>query len=329
MILSNAAQLISSILLLRSKQIIVLKTSLLGSVISNLLFMLGLCFFIGGIDRFEQSFNTMLAQTISTMLFLAVLGLIVPTVSHRMVTGITEHDIVIQSRGTAIVSMLSYGLYLFFQLRTHTKMFTEPSKKAERRHTMEKMDRVVPERFRANGLTTVQEGRQSIDHGSDPDNEDDVDNPDLPLWLALSLMIAATTVLAFVADFATSSIQEMIDQSAHLSQTFVGFVILPILSNDPNAIIVAAKDKMDICLAITLEKCMQTALLVVPLLVLIDWCMSDEQMTLEFDGFSVSALFASIILVSFMIQGGRSNWLSGALLIKVYVIIALASYFVQ
>ena len=145
---SNATQLISSILLLRSRQITVLKTSLLGSIISNLLLMLGLCMFFGGIDRMEQRYNPWMAETISVMLLLAILSLIMPTAS-RLMASVSQHDVVVLSRGTSIIIMLSYGLYLIFQLKTHIGMFTEPSAKTPKKNVGHKFkSAVVPNRFR-------------------------------------------------------------------------------------------------------------------------------------------------------------------------------------
>ena len=94
----------------------------------------------------------------------------------------------------------------------------------------------------------------------------------------------------------------MVQQAKDLTQTFVGFVILPLLSNDPTSIANAVKDKMDFCIALTLERCMQTALLLVPLVVIVAWGMGVEEMTLEFDGFSVAATFVSIIIVTYVVQ---------------------------
>ena len=322
---SNAAQLISSILLLRSRQITVLKTSLLGSIISNLLLMLGLCMFFGGINRITQYFNQTVAQTISMMLLLAILSLVVPTASHLMAS-VSQHNIVVQSRGTSVVVIFSYGLYLFFQLKTHTIIFNEPSAKAR---TIPSKP-IIPERFRRSKLdnpvsTSTEEKPPSI--ASEEMNKKD--EPQLHIYVATTVLILFTVFIAFNAEFATSSIQSMVHQADNLTQTFVGFVILPILTNDPLSIINAMKDRMDFSIAMTLERCMQTALLVVPLVVIIAWGMGVEEMTLEFDGFSISATFISILIVTYVVQDGSSNWLVGALLVKVYIIVALATYFVH
>ena len=226
---SNAPQLISSILLLRSRQITVLKTSLLGSIISNLLLMLGLCMFFGGINRVEQHYNLTVAQTISMMLLLATLSLVIPTASHLM-ANVTQHDIVVQSRGTSVVIIFSYGLYLFFQLKTHISIFTEPSAKTPKRDLGKFKQAVVPERFRTKSKVVSPFSRPpSVAEEEEP--EDEFDEPQLSMLVAISILTLFTVLIGFNAEYATSSIQSMVRQADSLTQTFVGFVVLPLLSN--------------------------------------------------------------------------------------------------
>lgn len=299
----------------------ILKTSLLGSIISNLLFMTGLCFFFGGINRIEQAFNVTVAQTVSMMLLLAVISLVVPTASRLMVSGVTDHDIVVQSRGTSVIILISYALYLFFQLKTHRRIFDTPCEKNPR-ITKKLTHVVVPEKLRKRSNPVVDDDDRQIE---DIDEEDEKEQPSLSFITAFVTLIISTVLVAFNAEFATGSVQKMVHQ-AGISQTFVGFVIFPILSNDPESIFLAIKDKLYLSISLTLDKCMQVALLIVPLLVMIAWAMANEEMTLDFDGFPVAVSFASVIVVSYVVQEGKSNWLTGALLIKVYVIVALATY---
>ena len=97
-------------------------------------------------------------------------------------------------------------------------------------------------------------------------------------------------------------------QAAGLSQIFLGLIILPLLSVDPMSLKLAINDKMDFSIALTLEICMQTALMVVPLVIILAWCMGIDGMTLDFDAFTVIATFAAIIIVTYVVQEGRSNW---------------------
>ena len=236
-----------------------------------------------------------------------------------MVAGVTNHDIVIQSRGTSIIILMSYALYLLFQLKTNRSQYDEPSKKNEKRPIVPTFSHaVIPNRLRSKRASAPQ---------SIATAEDEPEEPQLALWVAVLTLVLSTVLVAFNAEFATGSVQQMVHE-AGISQTFVGFVIFPILSNDPDSIIVAIKDKMQLSISLTLDKCIQTALLVVPLLVIIAWAMSNDDMTLDFEAFPVAITFASIIVVAYIVQEGRSNWLMGALLIKIYAIVALATYFV-
>ncbi|KAK5110599.1 hypothetical protein LTR85_000976 [Meristemomyces frigidus] len=153
-------------------------------------------------------------------------------------------------------------------------------------------------------------------------------SPQLSRTTAVIAAILFTTLLAFNTEYATNSIQGVMVQHG-LTDTFMGIVILPILGSDPTVIKLASLDNMDLALAMTLERAIQTALMIVPLIVLIAWGLHIDDMTLDFDGFSVAVLFASIIIVTYVVQEGKSNWLMGALLVKVFIIIGLASFFVD
>lgn len=132
MTFSNSVQLISSIFLLKSRQITVLRASLLGGILQSLLVMTGLSFIFGGINRTEQFFNARIAQTISMLLLLAVLSLTVPTVS-QLWSHTSPAGILAQSRGTSVVIILSYGLWLVFALKTNRELFRERSRHSRKR----------------------------------------------------------------------------------------------------------------------------------------------------------------------------------------------------
>lgn len=306
---SNAAQLISSILLLKTRQVGVLRASLLGGILQNLLLMTGLAFLLGGIRHGEQAFNPRVAQTIGMLLLLAVLSLTIPTVS-QLWGNTSRAGILAQSRGTAVVIMCSYVLWLFFQLKTNRALFDQVGEKAPKAksHRKEPGDALK-------GLATIGAGAGAAVAGGhinqknlvheEPDEEEPT--PQLTRVVAVAAIVLFTALLTMNTQFATDSIQGIMATNG-VSESFMGIVILPILSNDPLTIDAAIKDKMDMSLALTLERCMQTALMVVPLIVLISWGMHVDTMTLDFDGFSVAALFASIIIVTYVVQEGKSNW---------------------
>lgn len=253
--------------------------------------MTGFAFFFGGIQRQEQYFNVTIAQTMGMFLLLAILSLTIPTVS-RLLGSATENGIKSQSYGTAIVIIVSYLLWLTFQFWTHRMMFEEPTQPYKKR----------PKKMADN--TPIQE--LAIEEEIEREKEEE-ETPRLSRIAAIITIIASTTLLAFNAEFASNSVQGVMEQH-HLSTTFMGIVILPLLSNDMSAIGCAIRDKLDLSLALTIHRSMQTSLLVVPLVVMIAWGMGADEMTLDFDGFSVAATFGSVLIVNYVIVEGKSNW---------------------
>lgn len=310
----NAVQLISSILLLKSRQIIVLQASLLGNILSNLLFMTGISFLFGGLANKEQEFNGKVAHTISAFLLLASLSIVVPTVSHFL-TEVKPGGIIAQSRGSSVIILISYGLWLTFQNKTHKNIFdttpkeAEPWSKARVIQPGEALMGIAGIGAAAAGAVGGQIHGDKILNNQDQDKDDEQEEgiPALTLIGGILATVSSTVLIGFHGEFATNSIQGLC-QEAHISQKFVGLVILPLLSFDHSAVLVATRDKLDMSISLTLERCMQTSLLVVPVVVLLAWCMGINDMTLEFDGFSTASLFASNIIVSYVVQEGKSNW---------------------
>ncbi|KAH6143176.1 hypothetical protein HBI64_013270 [Parastagonospora nodorum] len=330
----NTVQLILSILLLKSHQVSVLKLSLLGTILSNLLLTTGASFLLGGIYRMEQFFNVTVAQMVSMLLLLAVASLIIPSAA-RLLTNTTPEGVLAQSRGISVVVLISYLLWLLFTLKSHRSQFEAPSQKVAKRPS-----RRLPEGAASRSIVAVGAGTAAASGGSvnfrsvfaavEGDNDSDeepFEECSLSLPGAIVTLIVSVVLVAFNTQFATDSIQALL-QRRKVSQTFLSLIILPLLSNDPMAVNMAMQDKMDISLSLALERCMQTCLMVVPLTVLLAWCMGVNEMDLDFDGFSIATLFVSIIIVTYVVQEGKSNWLTGALLIKVFVITALAAFYI-
>lgn len=297
-----------SILLLKSRQIDILRFSLLGSILSNLLLTSGSSFLLGGIygSRLEQYFSATTAQTVSMMLLLAVVSLVIPTAAH-LVANTPHEGVVSQARGTSMVIIFSYVLWLTFQLRTHKDVLMEPSKKAKTRRA--EVGTV------ARGLATIGAGTAATSGGAVNQDQhvripqvetEDFEAPNLTLPGAIVLLAISVVLVALNTQYTTDSIQSLLQRN--MSPIFLGMIILPLLSVDTMAVAVAMKDKMDMSIALTLERCMQTSLLVVPSAVLLAWIMQIDEMTLEFQGFSIAALFASILIVTYVVQEGKSKW---------------------
>lgn len=302
----NAVQLIQSVLLLKNKQLDVLRVSLLGTILTNLLLLTGLSFLIGGIRYHEQAFDKNLTQTITMLLFLAILSLVVPTASHYL-SNIDNAGILAQSRGTAVVIIVSYVLWLIFDLKTHRPI------EVLYQNTVIWENRKARNRILCGDQ--IQEGPKpdptSIEATSQLPQEaptDGVLNTEhrLTVTVAIITILAATALLALNTEFATDSVQSLTEKS--VSSSFIGLVILPIISLDTGAIKYALHNSMDLAIALSLGRCMQNALMVVPLTVLLAWCMSIDDMSLQFDAFTITTLFISMVILGYVVQEGKSNW---------------------
>lgn len=308
-----------------------MQTSLIGSMLSNLLIVLGMCFFFGGINRMEQFFNVTVAQTASSLLALSVGSLLIPTgftwngVINPATSDIDEEI----SRGTAIILLVVYGAYLFFQLKSHKDMYSVPSEKAPKRRVSKKEE---GDTFRAlagiGGRAAASSGGQANRRSVVQVPDDEPEEPSLSLIGAFVTLCSATALIGANAEFLVGSINE-VTCLYNVSQYFVGLILLPIVGNateHATAVTVAIKDKMDLAIGVAVGSSMQIALLVLPLTVVIGWIIHSD-MTLVFDDFQIAVLFVAVILVNYLIGDGKSHWLEGVLLMALYLIIAVAAWF--
>ncbi|KAJ5725250.1 uncharacterized protein N7483_006607 [Penicillium malachiteum] len=279
----NAVQLIQSILPLKNRQLSILRLSLLGTILSNLLLLTGICFLLGGIRYFEQRFNREKTETITILLFLAVLSLVIPTASHYL-SNTDAGGILAQSRGTSIIIMISSGLWLLFDLKTHRELWdTPPLKPTENimwRKRIKEGD--VGREIAKVGHVAAKIGAGAGDH-RDVTLVELIDDstPRLTIPVIVVTMLVTTTLIALNTNYATDSIQGLTDQ--YISPSFVGLVILPIISLDTAAVKYAVNGNMDIAISLTLGRCMQNALM-------------------------YNDFFIAIIILGYVVREGRSNW---------------------
>lgn len=301
----NAVELIVSIIALAQKKILIVQTSLVGSMLSNLLLVLGMCFFFGGINRREQYFNITVAQTAASLLALAIGSLIIPT-AFRIFADVDD-GVTPVSRGTSVLLLVTYGCYLFFQLSTHAAMYNEPSQKSPKNKGGRKESGEV-----MRGLATIGAGTGAAASGGGVNqqqlvqDEEEEEIPQLTRLGALVTLAGSTVLVAFCAEYMVSAIGALTDEGG-VSEEFVGLILLPIVGNaaeHATAVTVAIKDKMDLAIGVAIGSSLQIALLVLPLMVIIGWIGlgQPQDMTLNFDGFQIAVLFISIILVNYLIQ---------------------------
>ncbi|NJR31351.1 calcium/proton exchanger [bacterium] len=331
-------ELIVSVIALVKDEILIVQTSLIGSMLSNLLLVLGMSFFFGGLNRLEQSFNVVVAQTASSLLALAIGSLVLPTAFHSFAgDNQTTQDpdakndnfagadgIAPLSRGTSIILLFVYGCYLFFQLKSHVQMYTKESEKAEKRDIGRGARKIKQKLHRRS--TSDETARRA----ARPVVEEKEDVPQLHLWVAIATLAVSTVLVAFCAEFMVSAIDAITVCGSGVSKTFVGLILLPIVGNaaeHATAVTVAIKDKMDLSIGVAVGSSMQIALLVLPFIVILGWITGHDAMTLWFDGYQVVVLFISILLVNYLIQDGKSHWLEGVLLMTLYLIIAVSAWY--
>ena len=213
------------------------------------------------------------------------------------------------SRGTAILLLLVYAAYLFFQLKTHASMYNEPSPKVGKRRTK------VGEGDSIRSIANMGAGASAYAGGSitqeTPMREpEEKELPQLSRWVALFTLAASTALVAICAEFMVDSINA-ITENGSLSRTFVGLILLPIVGNaaeHATAVTVACKDKMDLAIGVAVGSSMQIALLVIPFTVVLGWILGNASMNLAFDGFQIAVLFVAVLLVNYLIQDGKSHW---------------------
>ncbi len=281
----NAIELIIAIFAIQAGLLEVVKASITGSIIGNLLLLIGLSMFAGGLRFKEQRFNTQSAGVSSTMLIIAVTGLAMPTVYSLTVGGAATETI---SLAVSIVMAIIYILGLLFTLVTH-------------KHLFDVGDELKRVRIR----------------------------PMLTKRKALIMLTVFTILAALQSEILVSSI-ESASQQIGLTQVFIGVVIIAIITNIAekiNAVSFALKDKIGLSIEIGTNSATQIALFVVPLIVLISAVIS-KPLTLVFPVFELAAVIFSVLIINYIGSDGRCNWLEGAQLITVYLIIVIAFYFI-
>ncbi|RGP70677.1 ca2+:h+ antiporter [Fusarium longipes] len=299
----NAVELIVSIVALQRNEIELVQASMLGSILSNLLLVMGMCFLFGGIIHrgesgrgTEQVFSSATAQTTCSLMTLSSASLVIPAALYAVLdqSGSKEkaQSILILSRGTAIILLLLYVLYLVFQLRTHSNLFDAEN--------------------------------QTDD---DEDAEHEHEEPTIGPVAAIAVLIVTTLLVTVCADYLVDSIDDLVTTSG-ISRAFIGLILIPIVGNAAEhvtAVVVAVRDKMDLAMGVAIGSSIQIALLVTPFLVIVGWIIGSE-MTLHFETFQTVAFAVSVLVVTYTVQDGKSNYLEGAMLMGLYIIIALAFY---
>lgn len=288
--MGNATEMIIAFFALRAGHINVVKASLSGSIIGNLLLVLGLSLVAGGARHSVQRFSRTTPTMNSAMLMIAVAALVMPAVFNLTVFGtLQHHDISLEhlSLWTSGVLILLYLLNMLFVFKTHKSAFqtAETAAHAE-----------PPETSRTHAI------------------------------VALGL---ATALIAVMSEVLVDQIAP-VTHALGMTELFVGVIVVALVGNaaeNSTAILMARRNKMELSMAIATGASTQIALFVAPVLVFASFAIG-HPMTLVFNGFEIAAIFLSVVIVEMISSDGETNWFEGAQLLAVYAIVAVAFYFV-
>ncbi len=287
----NAAELIIGFIALRAREYEVVKASLTGSIIGNMLMVLGLAMFLGGWKRKQLSFNRLAAESGSSVMVLAAVALVIPAIYAQ--TTHHEHPEHIESISLDIswVLLSTYAASLLFSLKSHRALFAPVGPNAA-------------EELGEHGVAW-------------------------PLKRSLAALLGSAVLVGVVSEMLVGAIGAA-GQAMGLRKIFMGVVLLAVVGNaaeHSTAVLVAMKGKMDLALGIALGSSMQIALFVAPILVIVGH-FTGRPLSLEFTILEVAAVLFSVGAATLLIQDGKTNWFEGFQLLAIYAILAITFYFI-
>lgn len=290
--LGNGAELIITIFAINAGLLELVKASIIGSILGNLLLVLGLSLLLGGLKNGVQKFDRRQAMINATLLILAVSALAIPSLFSVAIEEAAAPNYKATeaafSESVAVVMMIIYGLSLLYS-------FTAKDDILHREPVL---------------VHAIQPARWS-------------------LRFALLMLVLATLGTVFMSEILVSAV-EHVTESIGLTELFLGIIIVPLVGNVAEhlvAVEVAIKNKMELSLAVSLGSSIQVALFIAPLLVFISLLFPGETLLLVFNQFELIAVIAATFIAAFIASDGESNWLEGAKLLAVYFIIGIAFFF--
>ncbi|MCU0497148.1 MAG: calcium/proton exchanger [Anaerolineae bacterium] len=295
--LGNAAELIITIFALREGLLDLVRASITGSILGNLLLVMGLSLLFGGLKNGVQVFDRRTAAMNATLCILAVVALLIPSLFDAAIAQDRAAELGL-SEGVAVILIVLYVLYVIYG-------FTSRDKSVVR-------DPAVPEAI------------------PDPAHPEESHKAKWSIRMALIVLSLATLGIVLMSEALVGSV-EAVTANLGLTEFFIGIILIPLVGNVAEhlvAVQVAYKNKMELSMAVSLGSSLQIALFVAPVLVFISLLVNPAQpLLLVFNNFELVVLVGASALAAFIAQDGESNWLEGAMLLAVYVIIALAFFY--
>lgn len=289
----NATELIIAFFALSAGKFDVVKASITGSIIGNLLLVLGLSLFLGGLRYSRQTFNTHAARATASLLTISVIAFMVPALFEftEQSLGVSSADIRIDDAhlalGVSVVLIALYVANIIFSLITHRDLLGAADQ---------------PHEAGAAAWRPI---------------------------VAVGVLVAATVMVGFMSEFLVGSL-EGFTTTLGLSEFFVGIIIIPIVGNAAEhaaAVFFAMKNKMDLAVTIALGSTVQVALLVAPLLVLLSFLIGKPMDLVLHNQLELVTLIGAVLIANSVTRDGETNWFEGLMLLGVYVIIGIAFFF--
>ena len=281
----NAAELIIALVALHAGLYDVVEASIAGSIIGNILLVLGAAMLAGGLRYPEQHFNPAGARSQATMLLLAAIALVIPA-AFESASSVTTAGLNRLSVAISIVLLAAYALYLVYALITHSALFK--------------------------GSFVPEEGKEPAS-----------------IARAVFVLVAATVVITWLSEIMVGAIEPTAHEFG-LGSAFVGVFVVAVVGNaaeHATAITAAMRNRMDLSLSIAIGSSAQVALFVAPVLVLVSLFVGPTPMDLAFPGGLVLIVILSVLITAQVAGDGRSDWLKGAQLLAVYLILGLTYFF--
>lgn len=293
----NAAELIIGALALRAGLFDLVKASLTGSIISNVLLVFGAAAVVGGTRHSIQRFNHTAASLGTTMLFLSAIGLVVPAVFHWISRASPHPRDLPLDTAIAAVLLVTYCISLLFKLKTHRQLY---------------------------GPTPEASGEEET-----PAESDHADAPAISVTRAMVMLAVATIGVVLMSELLVDEVTETARRLG-MSELFIGVVIVALAGNAAehySAVLMAARNRMDAAAAIAVGSSTQIALFVGPVLLFLSYLIAPHPMDLLFTLFEVVAIVLAVLTIVLIAQDGETHWMEGVQLLAVYLILVLGFYF--
>lgn len=289
-VFGNATELIIGLVALRAGLIDIVKASITGTIISNLLLAMGMSMFFGGLRFKEQEFKPIVARVNGSSMTLAVIAILLPSMAFHFAGEVDTLPVKELSVTVAIVLIAVYALTLIFSLKTHNYLYEV-------------------------GLSELEEDSDGTTHQPN-------------LWLWLGVLLVSTLTVAYESEIFVGVVEEA-TKGLGLTPLFTGVILLPLVGGAAEyvtAVGVAVKNNMDLSVSVAMGSSLLVALLMAPMLVLVGQAIG-QPMDLSFNPFEVVAVTVAVVVANLISLDGRSNWLEGVLLLATYVILGAAFYF--